>query len=156
MADKIVKEFQGQYRWLSNFVPAEVELNGVKYASVEHAYMSAKSDDPEWKAYCADGKNKPGDVKRKSKTIQLRPDWNEIKLGVMEHCVRQKFNQEPYKSRLLATGDMYLQESNTWKDTFWGIDLKTGNGFNNLGKLIMKIRKEINESQRTKGTVEHM
>jgi predicted NAD-dependent protein-ADP-ribosyltransferase YbiA (DUF1768 family) len=31
---------------------------------------------------------------------------------------------------------------NTWSDTFWGVDLKTGKGDNNLGKLIMKIRKE--------------
>lgn len=143
MAEKMIKEFQGEFRWLSNFVSANIELDGIKYASVEHAYMSAKSDDPEWKAFCADAKNKPGEVKRKSKTIQVKSNWNDVKLSVMENCVRQKFNQEPYKTKLLATGNIHIQEGNTWKDTFWGIDLKTGNGFNNLGKLIMKIRTEL-------------
>jgi ribA/ribD-fused uncharacterized protein len=149
MEPKMIKEFQREYRWLSNFASAEIVLDGVKYASVEHAYMSAKSDDPEWKAFCADAKNSPGAVKKKSYTISIRPDWENVKLSVMEECVRQKFNQEPYKSKLLATGKVMIQEGNTWKDVFWGIDLKTGNGLNHLGKLIMKIRKELNESKGT-------
>jgi len=147
----MIKEFQRDYRWLSNFASAEVVLDGVKYASVEHAYMSAKSSDPKWKAFCADAKNSPGDVKRKSRTIDLRPDWEEVKLSIMEQCVRQKMNQEPYRSKLLATGKEHIQEGNTWKDTFWGVDLKTGNGHNHLGKIIMKIRKELYESKRTEG-----
>jgi predicted NAD-dependent protein-ADP-ribosyltransferase YbiA (DUF1768 family) len=119
----MIKEFQRDYRWLSNFASAEVVLDGIKYVSVEHAYMSAKSSDPLWKAFCADAKNKPGDVKRKSRTIDLRSDWEEVKLSIMEECVRQKMNQEPYRSKLLATGKQYIQEGNTWNYVFWCIDL---------------------------------
>jgi ribA/ribD-fused uncharacterized protein len=143
MERKMIKQFQNEYRWLSNFSPAEVMFNGVSYASVEHAYMSAKSNDVEWKSFCADRKNSPADVKKASKNIKLRSDWNEVKLEVMEHCVRQKMNQEPYRSKLLATGTIYIQEGNTWKDTFWGVDLRTGEGLNHLGKIIMKVRNEL-------------
>jgi predicted NAD-dependent protein-ADP-ribosyltransferase YbiA (DUF1768 family) len=45
--------------------------------------------------------------------------------------------------KLLSTGDIVLEEGNTWGDEYWGINLKTGKGKNNLGKLIMQIREEI-------------
>ena len=42
--------------------------------------------------------------------------------------------------KLVATGDAILQEGNTWGDTFWGIDLRTGKGENWLGRLLMLAR----------------
>jgi predicted NAD-dependent protein-ADP-ribosyltransferase YbiA (DUF1768 family) len=44
---------------------------------------------------------------------------------------------------LLSTGDELLIEGNTWGDTYWGVDLKTGIGENKLGKILMKVREEI-------------
>lgn len=61
----------------------------------------------------------------------------------MENCLRQKFKQEPFKSKLLATGNIIIQEGNRWNDKFWGICLKTNQGENHLGKMIMKIREEL-------------
>lgn len=138
----MIKEFQNEYRWLSNFAPCKIILEGVEYPSVEHAYMSAKSDDEDWKYFCSNPNNKAGDVKRQSKYIQLKRNWDSIKISVMEECVNQKFTQEPYKSKLLATGDVYLQEGNRWNDKFWGVCLKTNKGENHLGKLIMNVRKK--------------
>ena len=34
----MIKEFQGKYRFLSNFYPVFVEYEGEIYPSVEHAY----------------------------------------------------------------------------------------------------------------------
>lgn len=137
-----ITEFQGDYRWLSNFSPCEIYLDGEEYRSVEHAYMSAKSDSPDWKAYCRDTES-PGLVKRESKRLSVKENWNTIKLDIMAKCLTQKFNQEPYKSKLLATGERYIQEGNKWGDTFWGVDLKTGKGQNMLGTIIMNIRSEL-------------
>lgn len=139
----MIKEFQGENRWLSNFAPVKIVLNGRTFPSVEHAYMSAKSDDPQWKALCADDLNTPGFIKKASRKIKLVDNWNEIKLSIMEECIRQKFNKEPYKTQLINTGTQELQEGNRWNDKFWGIDLKTNEGENNLGKLIMNIRNLI-------------
>ena len=47
---------------------------------------------------------------------------------------------------LLDTGDKFIEETNWWKDQFWGV--YNGVGENNLGKILMRIREEIkNESQ---------
>ena len=139
----MIKEFQGKYRWLSNFAPINIRLGNLNYASVEHAYMSMKSADIEWKKKCA-STSSPGQIKRLSKTITLCEDWDSIRLSVMESLVRIKFNDPDYKAKLLATGNQNIQEGNYWNDKFFGISLKTGDGENHLGRIIMKIRDELN------------
>jgi ribA/ribD-fused uncharacterized protein len=134
-----ILEFRGDYRWLSNMTPCIVTLDGVAYRSVEHAYMSAKSDDAEWKEFCFNTES-PYTVKQKSKDIILVDNWQNIKINVMYSLLEQKFNQEPFRQKLIDTGDCYIQEGNRWKGTFWGIDLDTNKGTNHLGNLIMKIR----------------
>jgi predicted NAD-dependent protein-ADP-ribosyltransferase YbiA (DUF1768 family) len=61
----------------------------------------------------------------------------------MRECLHQKFNQEPYRTLLLETGDDYIQEGNYWGDTFWGMDLNAMTGDNRLGKMIMEIREQL-------------
>jgi hypothetical protein len=139
----MIKEFQDKYRWLSNFAPCTIELDGIKYPSAEHAYMSAKSSDTSWKGFCANNKNSPGQVKKASRYITLVANWEEIKVDVMRECLEQKFNQNPYKQFLIDTGNQYIQEGNRWGDTFWGVCLRTNQGQNILGKLIMDIRERL-------------
>jgi len=146
----MIREFKKEYRWLSNFAPCEIPFNGMLFASVEHAYMSAKSNELEWKNFCADSNNSPGTVKKKSKEIVLREDWESVKVEVMRQLLKMKFSQEPYRKLLLDTGDLYIQEGNWWGDTFWGVDLKTNTGENNLGLLIMAIRDELKEEESSK------
>jgi len=131
-------------RWLSNMSLVDIELRGVVYASVEHAYQSEKSKDQAWKYFCFDSSNSPAVVKKKSKEIILREDWDEVKLKVMEYCLRKKFEQKPFLTKLLLTGSENIQEGNYWGDIFWGVDLKAipNYGENHLGRLIMKIRDE--------------
>ena len=139
----MIKEFQNEFRWLSNFAPVKIILDGVEFPSIEHAYMSAKSDDMKWKKFCSNPNNKANDVKRQSRNIVLKENWNNIKLDVMVECVKQKFNQEPYRTKLLETGTLYIQEGNRWNDKFWGVCLKTNKGENHLGKLIMDVRSTL-------------
>ena len=42
--------------------------------------------------------------------------------------------------------DAELIEGNTWHDTFWGVDLKTGEGENHLGKILMALRKDFQQN----------
>ena len=39
---KKIEHFAYEWAFLSNFYPAVVELDGARYASVEHAYQAAK------------------------------------------------------------------------------------------------------------------
>jgi predicted NAD-dependent protein-ADP-ribosyltransferase YbiA (DUF1768 family) len=52
-----------------------------------------------------------------------------------------------FRRKLLSTGNSEIQEGNWWGDKFFGVDLKTGEGQNLLGKMIMDIRKEIKEEE---------
>lgn len=143
----MIKEFQGEYRWLSNFTKVNITIDGVTFPSIEHAYVSMKiEDNPDWIKFCSNPNVTSGQIKRACRDKQIREDWEEIKLEVMELLCRIKFNKEPFKTYLLSTGDKEIQEGNKWNDTFWGICLKTGIGENHLGKIIMKIRKELKQN----------
>jgi len=140
----MIKEFQDEYRWLSNFYPVPIVYKGIEYPSTEHAYMSAKSHDPEWKEFCRT-EPKAGKVKRASRDIKLRSDWEAVKVYVMKAVLIKKFEQEPFRQWLLDTGEVYIQEGNHHKDEFWGVNLATGKGSNWLGVLIMCVRDELRE-----------
>ncbi len=136
-----ITSFQGEYRWLSNFWPAKVELDGMIFNSVEHAYVAAKTLDMEVRKQIQNIE-RPGEVKKLGRSIPLRSDWEEIKLQVMENLLCQKFlGHSDLKRSLLGTGKYNIIEGNTWNDIFWGVC--KGRGENHLGKLIMKIRSEI-------------
>ncbi len=141
---KQISEFQGQYRWLSNFWAVPIRREGRVYPSVEHAYMAAKSDGLEWKAFCASTPS-PGVVKRASKNIDLVAEWDTKKLDVMLECLREKFTSPPMRALLLNTRGVHLQEGNRWGDTFWGVDLRRNPpvGSNHLGRLLMQVREEL-------------
>jgi ribA/ribD-fused uncharacterized protein len=136
----MVKEFSNGYEWLSNFFPVEITLDGTVYQSVEHAFMSAKSDSEEWKKFCSDPNVKAGYVKKKSREVKLIDGWDSVKMGIMKECLTQKFSKNPFRAKLIETGDVYIQEGNWWNDKIWGVCLKTGEGENRLGRLIMDIR----------------
>lgn len=136
----MIAEFRGKYRFLSNFYKVVIYHDGIPYPSVEHAYQSAKCDDQEWKEYCSNPNVTCAEVKQKAKTVNLRPDWEKIKQRIMYQCLYQKFSREPFRTKLLQTGNSYLQEGNHWDDSYWGFDLKLNKGENILGRLLMKIR----------------
>lgn len=132
--------FKGEHRWLSNFWPALVKMDGFLYPTVEHAYVAAKTTDPMIRKVIQTT-DKPGEVKRLGRQFDLREDWHDIKLQVMEDLLWQKFQDPVLKEQLLATGDEEIVEINTWNDTFWG--QCKGKGQNHLGKLLMKIREAL-------------
>ena len=86
----------------------------------------------------------PGKSKDMGRRVPLRSDREDVKYGIMEEIVRAKFTQHPELAvRLLATGDKVLVEGNHWGDTCWGVDVRTGQGENNLGKILMRVREEL-------------
>ena len=90
--------------------------------------------------------HRSNEAKRLGRHVQLRPNWENVKLPIMEDIVRAKFTQnEDLKELLLATGDLVLEEGNTWHDTFWGVDAKTREGTNHLGRILMRVRQELRE-----------
>ncbi len=139
--------------WLSNFYEVDIEYDGMIYPSVEHAYMSAKSNDQvyfkgqlyNWKNLCANTSIPPGVIKVEGRKVNLIENWDKMKLHVMYICLKNKFLKEPLRSKLLETGDQNIQEGNFHKDDFYGIrlDVIPNYGENHLGRLIMRVRDEL-------------
>jgi ribA/ribD-fused uncharacterized protein len=127
--------------WLSNMALVTIEYDGLLYASVEHAYQAAKTMNPKLREVI---RREPNPYKAKElgrHLLELNPRWDNIKLEVMEFLIRQKFAQEPFRSKLIATRDCYIEETNYWGDRFWG--KCDGTGKNHLGRLIMATRNTL-------------
>jgi len=131
-----ITRFFGEYRWLSNFWPCVVVLDGVEYPSVENAYQAAKTTSPSERVVfetCAAGQSK-----RLGKSVTLRADWDDVKVSIMKYLIAQKFSNPELAEKLAKTGDADIIEGNNWGDTFWGVC--NGKGLNTLGHLIMDQR----------------
>ena len=134
-------EFRGEFSWLSNFFPVQIEYEGLTYPSVEHAYQAGKLINIEDRKLFLI--MSAGQAKRNWKKYKTYNLTEEFRLNLMYQLLSIKFNQEPFKSLLIATGDCYIQEGNRFSDTFFGYCLKTNQGKNMLGHLIMQIRMEL-------------
>lgn len=158
----MIDKFKGRWYFLSNFYACEIEHQGITYPSVEHYYVAMKFNDEQF----IDGKyytpgdlreiisktKDPAQVKKLGRKIKLRKDWKNYKLKVMNHGVREKFKSPKLSELLISTGDMELVEGNSWHDNFYGqcdcFKCK-GKGKNHLGKILMKVRSEINGTKKT-------
>jgi ribA/ribD-fused uncharacterized protein len=136
-----IDRFTGDHEFLSNYYASPIEVDGILYATVEHAFHAAKTLKLDEKRGIAAAAT-PGDAKRMGRLVEARADWEEVKVGIMEDLVRLKFGtHSSLREMLLATGDAQLIEGNWWKDTFWGVC--RGAGRNELGKILMRVRAEL-------------
>lgn len=143
----MINSFDGAYRFLSNFWPCTIEYEGLIYPSTEAAYQAAKTlliTEREKFIYLA-----PNKAKRLGRTVKLRPDWDKVKLQVMEDVLRTKFEDPSLRAQLLGTGNEELVEGNYWHDNFYGFcGCKACENIpkqNHLGILLMKIREDLKE-----------
>lgn len=139
-----ITHFHGDYFFLSNFYPSPVEFQGELYPTVEHAFQAAKTLDPEERR-AVQYATTAAAAKQIGRQVNLRADWELVKLDVMRELVRQKFSDPELRSKLLATGDAGLIEGNTWNDKTWGCVMFRGEwiGKNWLGKVLMEVRQEL-------------
>ena len=146
----VIPEFQGPYRFLSNFWPHPVLYKGVLYPTNEHAYQSDKTDDPKAKELIAKAP-RPGDAKRLGKQVPLKLGWNVYhRYSTMEALVALKFAPGGDLGMQLAdTADAMLIEGNRWCDQTWG-DCTCAKhadrpGHNLLGWMLMRHRTVLHD-----------
>ncbi len=135
---------------LSNFYPCTIVIDYKIWPSTEHYYQAMKTLDPALQEfvrgaptpYYAKAVMQKGVMKDKD----LRPDWDDVKVGVMKKAIRAKFTQHKKLMHLLLdTEDAGLHEDSD-TDLFWGcVKDKDGkfHGQDMLGKLLMELREEI-------------
>lgn len=138
----MITSFRGEYFFLSNFYPAKVTYDGMEFKNNEAAFQAAKCPERA-KEFCNLGAS---EAKRLGRKVKLRKDWEKIKVQVMYDICTAKFTSNPdLMIKLLNTKDEILIEGNNWGDRTWGVC--NGVGKNVLGKILMLIRKELNEKQ---------
>lgn len=137
-----IRGFVGRYRWLSNFHPCPVFRRGHSFGSAEAAYQAAKFPEEAWGAFQAlsalESKRKARAMLQAA-TREERAAWDARKADVMRDVVWLKFDQNrDLAGSLIATADLYLEETNWWGDTFFGVC--KGRGQNVLGLILMETR----------------
>ena len=132
-------KFRNEYYFLSNMFPCKIKLGKYTFNCAEAAFQAAKCP-----ARVAEFIGLNGyEAKKLGRKVQLRDDWNEVKLNFMERIVRAKFEQNQELSYKLSRISVHtpIVEDNNWGDTFWGVC--NDKGENHLGKILMEIRLEL-------------
>lgn len=142
----MIVEFDGQYAFLSNFYSSPFIYEEIVYPTNEHFFQAMKTLDIDERKKIAAAET-PGKAKRMGRNVQLRSDWEKVKVYYMELGLRLKFANKALAEKLIATGDEELVEGNWWCDQTWGScncpkHIRTP-GRNLLGMLLMELRKEL-------------
>ena len=138
--------FDGDFAFLSNFYDSPISRDGVIFPTVEHYFQAMKADGMlDYLAIAA--AETPGKAKRLGRKCQMRWGWERVKEDTMRDALRLKFSDPELKKKLLATGDEYLEEGNTWHDNYWGVcyceRCSNVTAKNRLGHLLMELREEL-------------
>ena len=152
MKTGVVKEFRGEYFFLSNYYETPMEWRNLDFRSAEQAFayaktFFAKSDyyGEEYRTEILNAKT-PGDAKKIGRNALINVEaWDRYKVMYMREIVHAKFaTGHGLVGPLINTGAMMLVEGNNWGDKFWGrcLDSASGKmvGLNTLGVLLMEER----------------
>ena len=137
----MIDKFRGNYYFLSNFYPCKVQYRGITYPTSEAAYQAQKTINENERLRISKIED-PKIAKAEGQKLDLRSDWEDVKVDEMYLICMNKFLQNPkLEELLLATGEEELVEGNHWHDTFWGVC--NGVGENKLGKILMMVRAHL-------------
>ena len=137
-----IKGFFSDYRFLSNFWPAPSAYQGVIYPTSENAYQAAKVVEHQRQEF-VDVRPETAKSLWKSphffRTTKTKEGWDAIKYDVMLEIIVSKFlKNRDLRKKLMETNCKFLEETNWWRDTYWGVC--KGTGENKLGRLLMNTR----------------
>ena len=135
-----ILQFKEEYAFLSNGYLAAVTYEGIAYPCAASAFFSTKCNNAAEKKAIA--RMSPDKARQKYNAKPGTAEWEEHKTSTMKEIVRLKFHQHPeLLDLLIATGNRKLINGGK-KDKFWGVNMITWEGENNLGTILMNIRSE--------------
>ncbi|MCL2281030.1 NADAR family protein [Candidatus Saccharibacteria bacterium] len=146
---KIIGFYPREFFVFDNFASFAVDYQGRRYPTSEHAYQAAKfwqtAPDLAEEIVRARSAHEAYKLAKDNKNKQLK-NWDTVKLSIMEEILRAKLAQNPYVAQKLREAkilDLEIVEDSP-KDDFWGWG-KNRDGRNELGKIWMKLRDELEE-----------
>lgn len=139
----------GKYWFLSPYAPfpVKMEVDGslFQFATVEHYYQAMKFYASDERFQTIINLKNPDDArlitKKPEYKVNRRPDFEKNKFDIMEKALRAKFLQNPKAAEMLkATSNALLIKSCS---VCYKCGFGEGSGENRFGKMLMKIRDEI-------------
>ncbi len=141
------------YIYFSPYTAHAIEVDGVVYPTVEHAYQCQRYTDPKIISEIITAKSpvKAWEASSKYKQVQIPEFKNqEHKLAVMKKLMRLKALQhEEIRQALLDSGELKIvKHIVTYPpgDGFWD-DGEDGGGLNHVGRMWMEIREELKNNK---------
>ena len=133
------------YYFLHNCYPCTFTYKGNTYTNLQSAYEACKENNPinRIKYTTLDGYT----------AMKISPEpsdtFNSNRTTLMYKLLRIKFSDNILRQKLLTTQNKDILYYNAWHDNYWGICNcgNCDNGQNNLGLLLMKLRKELDGVQ---------
>lgn len=148
--DVLKKLAESRYikNWFSNMerLDEPIKYQNTQYHTVENFYQAMKLPKERTDLRAEIATMNPYSAKksiRDKEKYLWDEEWTKVKsLDVMEYALRIKFRQPKFKRFLDISKeiDVEIIEFNNWGDKFWGVDLESNEGENNLGKILMRIR----------------
>ena len=104
-----------QYGALSNFSPHIVEMDGIRWPTVEHYFQAQKFHDESYREKIRLAVTpKTAKSLGRSRKLPIRSDWEQVKDEIMyQGCLKKFQTHNDVKGLLLSTGDEELIENAT-------------------------------------------
>lgn len=134
------------YDVFSNMAPYAIVIDGVRWPTSEHYYQAMKFTDASIREKIRRVQNPfVAAAVGNDRGCPIRPDWEAVRVATMLRAMTAKFAQHAdIRAMLMATGNRRLVD-HTAADDFWGEGID-GKGRNMVGRLLMKIRDELAET----------
>lgn len=145
---------------LSQWWPAEFEVDGTRYPTAEHFMMAEKArlfDDDETRELILKAKH-PSEAKKLGRRVRGFDEavWNDARFDLVVNGNLAKFaRNSALREFLLGTGERVLVEASP-VDSIWGIGLAADDeratdpaqwpGLNLLGFALMEVRERLRQS----------
>ena len=135
--------------FFSNYASYPVNLEDKVWPTAEHYFQARQFKDQSLDSELVKYKSASIAVRiSRENSGKKRSDWDKVQDKIMYEVVKAKFSQhEILREKLLATGDSPIVQHSPDND-YWG-DGGDGTGKNKLGKILMKVRKELGGGKRS-------
>jgi len=144
---KKILGFKDEHSYMSNMFKCNIIFHD-KFTQENRVYNSSEQCYQAFKAWEKDDflkiatENNPYKCKKLGRQVLLDEGFDEQKISLMKKIVYAKFRQNEEIQKLLVDTfkdePCYIEETNNWKDTFWGVC--DGVGENHMGKILMEVR----------------
>lgn len=151
----VIVNFHKKYAFLALEDKFEVTYKGIKFSNLKRAYAAARFKSLDMMLLCADDE-KCSDVEINyfcnyvTSGLLVTPRFEQGHFNILCDILKFKFTQEPYRTKLLETGDTTLINLTRGQPKLGKFK---GQGEDLLGRALMTVRDDIRNASEIKSNM---